>query len=205
MPKDKEQQQKEQEDRVIAHQRALSDQLKTIVTPTPSPAPKKKSKTPSPEFQPLKIKKRKDWDLILKDFNTIKGMSIDEKTGALIFPSHDAAVAFFEKQAIAGYEFFVAEYIGGQPSGFHLFSCGDGDLYKGTLEEIREQLEIAIKENPQNTKASAGLESLKDIIEAASATLGDDNPTNKMRDSLNEGRGENLLEPSSSPSPKGAR
>ena len=212
--KDKEKQQKDQQDRAItqktddaiAQQRAFSDQLKTIATLQPSQLPKKSRTEPStaPAFQPIKIKKRKDWDLILAAFNAIKGMRIDEKTGALIFPSHDAAVGFFEKQASAGYAFFVAEYIDGHLSGFKMFSCGDRKFYQGTLDDIKKQLEAAMKQDPQNIKALEGLELVKEIIKKESAaTLGEDNPANKMRGSLKEKRSENSLEPS--PSPKGAR
>lgn len=36
-------------------------------------------------------------------------------------------------------------------------SCGDGNFYKGALPDIRNQLQTALKADPENTKISTGL------------------------------------------------
>lgn len=191
----------------IALQKTMGEQLKTMATVKPSePLKKRKSESPA-EFRPtLKTKKQKDWDLILEAFKAIDGMRIDEKTGALIFPSHESSVNFFTEQAKMGREFFVAEYVDDKPTGFHLFSCGNKQIYQGTLDEIKAELEAEIKKNPTNTSASEGL---LQIEEAIKATLVND-PTNKMRGALQENReNKEATSPSASSipenTPKGTR
>ena len=183
----------------IAQQRALSEELKAMTTFASNASQKKIKKEKRAEFCPtLQTKKCKNWDLILAAFKKLEGMMIDKKSGALIFESHEAAVEFFLKQAKAGYEFFVSEYIGDQPSGFHFFSCGDQQLYQGTLKEIKAQLEAEIQKNPTNNKAFEGLKLVNENIKEADVL--NDNPANKMRNTLKENRHDNV-EPTSGPSP----
>jgi curved DNA-binding protein CbpA len=77
------------------------------------------------------------------------------KRGVLIFPDRASAENFLTAQAKEekfpggpGRK-FMFQQIGhdGKPTGYVAFSCGNKELYKGSLEEIKKQLEDHIK-NP---------------------------------------------------------
>lgn len=99
--------------------------------------------------------------------NDIKGS--DKKNG-LVFPSHDAAITFFEKQAVVqNLPFCATKYENGKPAEpeFHVFSCGNYTLYQGTYASILKDLSEAAKTDPI---AKAGLEKFKSLESKLSRT-----------------------------------
>ncbi|KTD61349.1 hypothetical protein [Legionella spiritensis] len=105
------------------------------------------------EYKPSPKTDLSDWKQIAKDYQEEMEQEPAED-GTLNFPSREAAVQFFEKQAQKGRQ-FLANELG---TDFHVFSTGDGQLYKGTLSEIQAQLKDAIQQNPGNEKTQAGLD-----------------------------------------------
>ena len=112
-----------------------------------------------------------DWQAIIVDYKKEFGCGPDEKTGVLIFPTMDAAIQFFDKQAKPPNkrEFLATEYVNGVAKDFHLFSCGDERLYQGTFAEIKAQLEKALKDHPENAKTLAGLKLIAARMPGANA------------------------------------
>lgn len=100
-----------------------------------------------------------DWEKILADYKkAYPKAKLDGDT--LQFESRDDAVAFFTKQATATppRTFFMREMVDGKETGFHLYSCGNGKMYQGTIDEIQKQLEAEPK---TDLKAQTALESFK--------------------------------------------
>lgn len=186
-----------QQNETIAKQKAMSQELKIMTDIKPTPGLKKQKKRGEVSFFPvIETKRSKDWVLILADYKIKYGLLPDEKTGALVFLSREEAVEFFKAQTKAGREFFTAEHIDGKPSGFYLLSCGDGELYQGTLDEINAGLEAAIKKDPTNKKALESLASLRQFI--SGNDLVSKKTTQRMRENLQDTRVE---EPMKAPSP----
>ncbi|MDI9818726.1 MULTISPECIES: hypothetical protein [unclassified Legionella] len=81
-----------------------------------------------------------------------------EANGLLKFESMQAAEDFFDKQAKKGLEFF-GTVIGadGKPIDSHMFSCGSGKLFNGSLQQIHDQVKSALEKDPQNAKLQNGL------------------------------------------------
>lgn len=109
-------------------------------------------------FQPTGVESD-DWKKIIEDYKKqYPGITIENNV--LKFPTQDDALSFFTAQASAEPpRKFLARELGpdGNPTGFHAFSCGDGKLYQGTLEEIHEQLKAAQLENNDDPNIKEGL------------------------------------------------
>lgn len=120
-----------------------------------------------------------NWKKIVKAYKEEFKQEPREEDGVLVFPSKEAAINFFEKQAAQNLEFFVTEVTPeGQPTGFHMYSCGNGQLYKGSLQEIQKQLQDALKQDPQNDKLNNGLKMIQNRMGI------EQNPASKMRGAL---------------------
>ncbi|MCX7117887.1 MAG: hypothetical protein NTW94_08340 [Legionellales bacterium] len=94
---------------------------------------------PSLSMVPAPKSKKKDWDEIVAAYREAYRKEPDEH-GALVFPSREAAIAFFQVQAKALRQFLATAYKNEVPSDFHVFSCGDGVLYSGSHEQITSKL-----------------------------------------------------------------
>lgn len=139
---------------------------------------KKKSEADEPAPEPVSIRKLSinddDWLKIVDQFKLKYGQE-PEEDGSLVFPSQESAIEFFTDQASQKREFLAQQMRDGKPTGFTVFSCGDGTLYQGTVEEIKSAIELANKANPQPLYTKA----LKALSEIPSV-----NQTNSMRDAL---------------------
>ena len=137
----------------------------------------------------------KNWSAVLaaykKDYSKQNNMGVDKMTGALVFASHEDAVAFFEQQAKLGQEFLAQKYPDTAGDRFYVFSCGNKKLYQGTsLAEIKNQLDVDSKSNPGDLKIKAGLETLISILQSEEKPC----HTNRMRTHLQDHR-ESTAEP----------
>lgn len=147
--------------------------------------------------EPVTIKKHsindEDWEKIAEQFKQDFGRELEED-GSMVFPSHEAAVNFFTEQAAKKLEFLAMQMQDNKPTGFAVFSCGDGQLYQGTIEEIKAAIEIANQENPQAMYTKA----LKTLSEIPSF-----NPASSMRGALDNLKKPDVEEaPGSGPAPK---
>jgi hypothetical protein len=78
-----------------------------------------------------------------------------DESGVFVFPTLDDAINFYTEQARLGLCFFDTQVdANNQPvqPDFHVFSCGDGHLYKGTYAEIEKELTLAASNNPLTAK-----------------------------------------------------
>lgn len=107
-----------------------------------------------------------DWETIVKDYKEKykKQPIIHEGHQGLTFSSDEEAFDFFEEQAKTGRSFHGEKCIDGVATGIHLFSCGDGTLYKGKLSEIQSELQTALKKKSENEKTRAGLEQINKLV-----------------------------------------
>lgn len=116
------------------------------------------------EVKPV-ISNDKDWKLIVDAYK--KEYPKNEiKDNLLTFPSPENAISFFKQQAkdTPPRKFFASEFANGKSTGNHVFSCGSGTLYKGSLDDIQKQLasDLAAKSNDPDLKA--GMEQINRII-----------------------------------------
>lgn len=120
-----------------------------------------------------------DWEKIKADYlKKYPDRSIDEND-ALEFDSREDAVNFFAEQAASKRDFLCKEIdASGKPTGFNVFSCGDGTLYKGSLQEILEQLNTAKKANPDDPNVKKGIATIQSVL----------NPTQQFRQTIQENR-----------------
>lgn len=113
---------------------------------------------------------KSDWAKMVEDYKK-KYPDKEVKDNTLIFPTRDDALKFFEQQATANppRKFLGTELNGasGQPTGFHVFSCGDGVLYQGTLNEIQDKLKEAQKAKPDDPNIKEGLDTIARALNPA--------------------------------------
>ena len=102
----------------------------------------------------------KDWPAILHDYEKQFKRKPDE-SGALVFPTPEDAVSFFEAQAKAERKFCAVEVVNGQRIDNYMFSCGEGKLYKGSAADIKSQLAADLEKDPKNSNLREGLETFK--------------------------------------------
>lgn len=139
---------------------------------------------PSIVLSPLsdaKQKKQKemenDWARLVNEYlkKYKKQFDLDEEESkkGLVFSSREDAVQFFTNMATQGLLFLLAEYKENKPTGFFLYSCGDGKLYQGSLRDIKKELEQVIKQSPSEHKKEItdGLAMINQLI----------SPTHSMR------------------------
>jgi hypothetical protein len=100
-----------------------------------------------------------------------------------IFNTLEDARGFFKTQASQNLSFMMVE-AGKGFSGHNFFSCGDGRLYEGSLNNIKAGLVSALKETPNNPKTQEGLQRITTYL---------------AREALNEHR-----TPEPTPSPQAA-
>lgn len=88
--------------------------------------------------------------------------------GRLLFINQAEAVSFFEKLVMERGREFLASVIAADntPTGFHMFSCGDGKLYRGTFQEIHDELSKAFESNPKHPTLEEGLNFIKSKLDA---------------------------------------
>ena len=113
-----------------------------------------------------------------------------------VFESMEEATIFFTEVAAQKQKFFCIEE-GKGFSGHNFFSCGDGALYTGSLQDIIAGLKQSIEKDATNHLAKDGLALVTSYLPKAFA-----NPTLEYRDSLGEKRKKPLEEKYDSPSPK---
>ncbi|CAM2980899.1 hypothetical protein [Legionella worsleiensis] len=100
-----------------------------------------------------------DWQKIIEDFKKLYPYS-PIKNNILTFPTQKDAINFFTAQARQEPpRKFLAIQIGsdGKPTGYTLFSCGNGTLYQGSLAEIESQLKAELKNQPDDHNLQEGL------------------------------------------------
>ncbi|KTD51177.1 hypothetical protein [Legionella quateirensis] len=110
-----------------------------------------------------------DWKKIVEDFKK-KYPNSPVENNVLIFPTKDDAIVFFTAQASQEppRKFLASELDqNGKPTGFNVFSCGDGTLYQGTLNEIEEQLKTELKDNPDDPNLKQGLATITRLLNPA--------------------------------------
>lgn len=110
-----------------------------------------------------------DWKKIIEAYKK-KYPENPIENNTLIFPTKQDVIDFFTKQASAEppRKFLACEVNqNGKPTGFNVFSCGDGNLYKGTLNEIQDQLKAAQKENPEDPNLKQGLATIARFLNPA--------------------------------------
>jgi hypothetical protein len=115
------------------------------------------------------LKPTSDWEKIVEDYNKEEYKQEPDKNGALIFPNAEAAEKFFTEQASLKREFLTTLVDeNGKPVGdFHHFSCGDGQLYSGSLEEIHNKLTTALEtaNEPDQAKIKDGIQQIADYMQ----------------------------------------
>jgi hypothetical protein len=142
-----------------------------------------------------------DWEAVRKAYKAAYGE--DLKNGdTLAFGSRGAALTFFADLAKKGLSFLAEEMIHGLRNGFHVFSYGSGKFYSGTLDVIKEALEMDLKQAPENKKLQAALGmitelNLKKVPELAQSGIS----SSELRDALKEHRDREEPEGSSRPTP----
>jgi hypothetical protein len=132
-------------------------------------------------FTPSPGKNKSDWEKILEDYKK-KYPDQSVKDNVLTFTSLDEATKFFKDQATANppRKFFMEEIDeNGKPTGLNFFSCGNGKMYQGTLNEIQDQLKADQRANPDDPNIQEGL---GDIARAL-------NPARDFRAALKETKG----------------
>ena len=103
---------------------------------------------------------------IIKAYEELYGKKPEQnKEGQHIFSFNtlDDARSFFQTQASQKLSFMMIE-VGKGFSGHNFFSCGDGRLYEGSLNNIQAGLESTLKEDPNNSKTQEGLQRIKTYI-----------------------------------------
>ncbi len=160
----RDEQRKRKEELEILRAAAIAAEDKKVVAPavdTPKPG-KKEEPT---KFVPVGIKPKGMKALLeaYKAYAEEHNLKID-RTGAMVFPTRDDAIKFFESRVKFGDEFFVKELRGNSPTGYYLISGGD-HLYKGTLSEIQQELGEAVKRNPSDSRKVDMLEMVTKELE----------------------------------------
>lgn len=110
------------------------------------------------------------WEEILAAYRE-KYQKEPNENGALLFNSMEEVKNFFAEQAKAhpGKSFLIQEVDGESKStGYHIYSCGDGDIYDGTFLDIKEQLEKKLgtlsKDDPEYGYVQQGLAFIDKMI-----------------------------------------
>ncbi len=104
-----------------------------------------------------------EWETILSDYERLFKRK-PEPDGTVIFDTQEEATTFFSQQASKSREFLVTCLSPEkQELNAHYFSCGNGKLYKGSFEEIKQQLEIALANN-ESTPVRNGLKTIENQI-----------------------------------------
>jgi hypothetical protein len=132
--------------------------------PTPSPKKDKDNdvidppnKTSDDAIYFMPKKKKKSWLEILAAYEQ-KFKRGAEPDGALSFETQEQARQFFTEQATANHEFLVMEVTPDRkPTGQYMFSCGNGTLYAGTLDAIKQKIENELKQG-ESPKLREGLQ-----------------------------------------------
>lgn len=125
-------------------------------------------------FMPKPEKGKSDWEKILAEFKE-KYPNTPVDANVLTFATKEEAINFFKSEATKGHKFLAEEITQeGTPTGFYLFSCGDKNMYQGTISQIHDQLLEAQLKNPDDAN-------LKEGIAKISALL---NPTQSYRESM---------------------
>lgn len=155
-------------------------------------------KTSETSFAPLPTAYKQDWNKIVEEYKKKYGIGPNEK-GMLVFSSPAEAVKFFKALAELGLKFFATKYDeNDKPVDYHMFSCGNGILYKGTYTEIHAELAAAVKNNPENKILARGLKMFKSLMPAGPNPVAAD-----MRERMQEHRkaGGEEQEPTRKPTP----
>jgi hypothetical protein len=139
---------------LLAAQAAQATQLSPVaeVKPKPQEHFKVQSKGPINE----------DWKEILKDYEKIYPKPTKDNT--LSFPTKEDALKFFAEQASANPpRKFLASQVDaqGQYKDYNVFSCGDGQVYKGSFEQIKQDLSKALEKDPKNQNIVEGLATIE--------------------------------------------
>ncbi|MBA2651750.1 MAG: hypothetical protein H0U73_05740 [Tatlockia sp.] len=101
-----------------------------------------------------------DWKDILDDYEELFKDRLPLKGNVLVFKSPEEAIAFFEKHATASppRKFLCPEVdINHKLTGYNLYSCGSNKLYKGTFQQIHNEITADLKAKPDDPNLQAGL------------------------------------------------
>ncbi|MGQ3892647.1 hypothetical protein [Legionella sp. CNM-4043-24] len=119
-----------------------------------------------------------DWELMVEDYKKLYGEPAENN--CLVFPTREAAISFLKEQATATPpRKFLAIELGpdGKPTGDNFFSCGNGTLYQGSLQQIQQQVQADLNKNPEDGNLKTGLDKI-------TAELAKRNPTSRFKDRL---------------------
>ena len=137
-----------------------------------------------------------DWQNLVADY-TKKYPQFQIKNNILQFQTQEDAIKFFAEQAAIEppRKFLVREIDENAVlTGFCMFSCGDKNLYKGTLTEIHEQLKTAQNEKPNDQSLLEGITIISRMLNP--------NPTQDFRSTLQDNKkSEDTVGQTHSPNP----
>ncbi|WP_156812547.1 hypothetical protein [Legionella tunisiensis] len=114
-----------------------------------------------------------DWAKIVEDYQKkYKKEPEGPAKNILSFPSEKEAMEFFESQAKAEppREFLMQKLENGKPVDDHVFSCGSGQLFRGSLKDLQTQVTQALageKDEAKRQKLEAG----KNLIDQRVAAM----------------------------------
>ena len=152
--------------------RELEQRRKDEITRNPAMSPPLPTEDEQPKNSPVIVQgttNDKDWQKIKADYQKKYPDNIISND-TLEFPSQTDAIEFFSAQAASNPpQRFLCKELGadGQPTGFNLFSCGDGKLYQGNLNEIHAQLKAALVEKPDSSAIKEGIETIQRLLNPA--------------------------------------
>lgn len=136
-----------------------------------------------------------DWEKVVEDYQK-KYPDTPVTNNALKFPVKEDGIQFFTAQATSTppRKFFVRQVDqDGKPTGDNIGSCGDGKLYRGTLQEIQADLQSSLKANPNDANIQDGLDFItRTIAQDLKARL-HDAKEEAPKASLEENNDPNLL------------
>lgn len=136
------------------------------------------------------------WKQILEHYKKKFPDAKPLKDGTLAFATHKDAQMFFADMAANGLEFLATRVENGIRQDDHFFSCGDSKIYEGTLAQIAEQLQTALKTEASpdiQAKLHSGLEHIKKIMPK------EINPAVEMRSKLQKVTESNILPSDNTP------
>lgn len=131
------------------------------------------------------LNKKDDWKEIVADYKkAYPDRPCENKR--LAFNTREEAMDFFTAQATKQppRRFLAQEHIHNEPTGFHVFSCGNNKLYQGSLQDIQSQLKTDLIKQPDDLNTKQGLELITKHL----------NPASEFKSALNEAKASTKLD-----------
>lgn len=142
------------------------------------------------------------WKEILKDYENEDYAKPRTEHGALVFPGPEEAKKFFQEQAGKNREFLATYMKDGQLQDSHYFSCGDGQLYSGSYQDINSQLQKALitASESNREKIESGIKHIETMQQQRKPTTAQEMRA-KVQGLKDEGEANQDLANDKSPSP----